>query len=87
MPIVNAFGVDAVIVAVPPNEIDVPLIVKLEFVSDALPMFVSELSNPLIVLLVSVWTSDSVTTVESMLIEPVETIGFDDPVNPVPSVI
>ena len=87
MPIVNAFGVDAVIVAVPPSEIDVPLIVKLEFVNEAFPMSASELDNPLIVLLVSVCVSDSVTTVASILIDPVETIGFADPVSPVPSVI
>jgi hypothetical protein len=69
-------------VADPPKLTELPLIVTALFVSEALPMLLSVLLAPLIVLFVNVCEPVSVATVLSIEIVPVEVIG--PPVNPVP---
>ena len=61
VPIVNAFGFAAVIVADPPREIADPLTVTDEFVKDVLAIFVRVFDVPDIVLLLNVCVPVSVT--------------------------
>ena len=69
----------------PPRLVDVPLMVIAEFVRLELPMLVSVLLAPLMVLLVRVWLPVKVATVESMAIVP--ELVIVPPVKPVPAVM
>ena len=68
VPIVKVLGLTAVIVAEPPKATVEPLNVTDEFVRLELPMLLSVLFAPLIVLLVSVCAPVKVATVESIAI-------------------
>ena len=63
---VKAFGFTAVMVADPPKDTVEPLNVTELLVRLELPMFVSVLLDPLMLLLVRVWAPVKVATVESM---------------------
>ena len=76
---VKALVAVAVTVTDAPRLTEEPLIVMALFDKDALAMFVSVLSGPLIVLFVSVCVPVNVTTVESIAI-----VTGEEPLNEVP---
>lgn len=84
VPIVNALDAVAVTVTELPRLTDDPLIVIALFDKDALAMFVSVLSGPLIVLFVSVCTPVKVTT-ELSIDKVLLAVKSPPPLNPVPA--
>lgn len=84
VPIVNAFGLDAVTVVEPPKLTEFPLIVMALLVSELLPILDSVFVAPLMLLFVSVCVPVRVATVESIANVTGEEPLKDPPDNPVP---